>query len=66
MEALALLAELLSTATSAMIAATKVSELIKAAKAQGRDVTLDELKALDLADDNARAALEKALSDAGA
>ena len=66
MEAIALLIQLVTTATSAMVAAEKVSQLIKTAKAQGRDVTLDELKALDLEDDNARAALEKAINDAGA
>ena len=65
MQALTLLIELLATATSAMQAAQKVSDLIKQAKAENRDVTNTELMALFADDDKARAMLEKAIAEAG-
>jgi len=62
--AIALLSELIGAATSAMGAAQKVSELIKQAKTENRDVTLDELKKLMLDDDTARSMLEAAINKA--
>ncbi len=62
--AIALLTELIGAATSAMGAAKQVSDLIKQAKTENRDVTLDELKQLMLNDDNARAMLEAAINKA--
>ena len=44
--------------------ATQISQLLKTAQSEGRDITAAELQGLRDADDAARAALEKAIAAA--
>lgn len=60
--ALAVLVELMNTATGAMVAAQQISELIKKAKSEGRDITQTELDNVAALDDKARQALEDAIN----
>jgi hypothetical protein len=64
---LALLVELMSTISSAAAAATQISDLIKKAQSEKRDITQAELDGIKASlDDKARAHLEAAIAAATA
>ena len=62
--ALLVLIELINAATGAMTALQGVSKVIQQARDEGRDVTLDDLKALELKDDESRQVLVDAIENA--
>lgn len=49
----------------ALVTAQQVSSLLATAKAENRDVTMEELNGLAAADDAAKAALDAAIKKAG-
>jgi hypothetical protein len=55
----------LAVLQQALVTATQVSALIATAKAENRDVTMDELNGLAVADDTVRAALDAAIKKVG-
>lgn len=57
---------LINQATLAVTALQEVSKLIQQRQAAGEDVTLDDLKTLQLGDDAARDVLRQAIEDAEA
>ena len=63
-EALLVLLTLAREASSITLALQAVSETIAKAQAEGREVTLDELKELELKTEPAMAALTKAIGEA--
>lgn len=63
MEVLLVLKELLATASGAAMAAEQIAESWHQAQADGRDLTLDEVKSFAGLDDKARDALAKAIAE---
>ncbi len=61
---LAIVLQLINTVTAAATALQAVSRIIEQAKAEGRDVTIDDLKVLQLDDDAASEALVLAIESA--
>jgi hypothetical protein len=55
----------LAVLQQALVTATQVSALIATAKAENRDVTMDELNGLAVADDTVRAVLDAAIKKVG-
>ena len=56
----------LANAAAALIAqVTKISEVVKKAQDEGRDITTEELDSITAADDAAKAALNDAISKHG-
>jgi len=62
--AVAVIIELLQTATALTAAATEASKIVKQAQDQGRDVSPEEFATLVKNDDRARSGLEQAIDRA--
>lgn len=62
--AIAVIVELLQTATALTAAATEASKIVKSAQQNGRDVSPEEFATLVASDDRARSSLEQAIDRA--